>query len=485
MGDFGDDRLGRLLTRLSRDAVWEAIEAQLWAATVVVHEIELKGIRLDSTTSYGHHHRTEEGIMQFGVSKDHRPDLPQLKLMAAAAEPSGHLIASDVYPGQRADDPLYTPLIWRVRDILNRKGLLYTGDCQMSALEIRGDLVCHQDYYLTPLALTGKNSEAFEAWVSAAVDGSEPATLIWQAKTLLGAGYELERPQQVTLNQQELAWTERVLLVRSLSLVRTQQASLERRLEAATAELLALTPAPARGKRQIRKRLELEQRIEQILHSYHVLNLLEVTWEVQHKTRKRYQGRGRGSRSRPELETVQTRYVITAVHRLPPAITAASYRLGWRVLLTNAPIKLLSLEQAVCHYRGGWCLERDFHLLKDLPLGWSPLFVCKNDQIIGLTRLLTLALRLLTLVELQVRQVLQQNNTALAGLYEGQPKRLSKRPSGKRIFRAFARAEITLTKFETSQGIFYSLTPLPELLQNLLTYLHLPASLYTELAANS
>ena len=121
--------------------------------------------------------------------------------------------------------------------------------------------MCHQDYYLTPLALTGKNSEAFEAWVSAAVEGSQPATLIWQAKTLLGAGYELERPQQVTLNQQELAWTERVLLVRSLSLVRTQQASLERRLEAATAELLALTPAPARGKRQIRKRLELEQRL--------------------------------------------------------------------------------------------------------------------------------------------------------------------------------------------------------------------------------
>ena len=35
-------------------------------------------------------------LMQHGYSKDHRPDLPQLKLMAAA-EPSGHLIASDVW----------------------------------------------------------------------------------------------------------------------------------------------------------------------------------------------------------------------------------------------------------------------------------------------------------------------------------------------------------------------------------------------------
>jgi hypothetical protein len=34
--------------------------------------------------------------MQYGYSKDHRPDMPQLKLMAAAAEPSGHLLASGV-----------------------------------------------------------------------------------------------------------------------------------------------------------------------------------------------------------------------------------------------------------------------------------------------------------------------------------------------------------------------------------------------------
>jgi len=37
--------------------------------------------------------------MQHGHSKDHRPDLPELKLMAAAAEPTGQLIASDLAPG--------------------------------------------------------------------------------------------------------------------------------------------------------------------------------------------------------------------------------------------------------------------------------------------------------------------------------------------------------------------------------------------------
>ncbi len=49
--------------------------------------------------------------------------------MAAAAEPTGQLIATTISPGQSADDPLYTPLIQRVRAMLGQPGLLYSGDC--------------------------------------------------------------------------------------------------------------------------------------------------------------------------------------------------------------------------------------------------------------------------------------------------------------------------------------------------------------------
>ena len=81
--------------------------------------------------------------MQHGYSKDHRPDLPQLKLMAAAAEPSGHLLACDVLAGHNADDPLYLPMLARVRQIVGKSGLLYTGDSKMAALETRADIVAH------------------------------------------------------------------------------------------------------------------------------------------------------------------------------------------------------------------------------------------------------------------------------------------------------------------------------------------------------
>lgn len=186
--EFSDDRLGGVLRRLSDDETWEAIERDLWAATVAVYEIAVTGIRLDSTTSYGYHQVTNEGVRQLGHRKDHRPDLPQLKLMAAAAEPSGHLLASDVHPGQCADAPLYTPLIQRVRAIVGRPGLLYVGDCKMAALATRAELAGHQDDYLVPLPRTGDTAEQVETWVTAVGDGTQEATLLWVGKRLVGAG---------------------------------------------------------------------------------------------------------------------------------------------------------------------------------------------------------------------------------------------------------------------------------------------------------
>ena len=118
--DFTDDRLTLVLGRLSDPELWHTLEAGLWNATCEVYALPVERVRLDSTTSYGYHTITDDGLMQLGHSKDHRPDLPQLKLMAAAAEPTGQLVACDVHPGQSADDPLYLPLIDRVRAILGR-----------------------------------------------------------------------------------------------------------------------------------------------------------------------------------------------------------------------------------------------------------------------------------------------------------------------------------------------------------------------------
>lgn len=485
--EFDDDRLGIVLHRLGTTPRWGELEEALWAKTVAVYDFETTGVRLDSTTSYGYHTPSEDGLMQLGHSKDHRPDLAQLKLMAGAIEPAGHLVACDVLPGQSADDPLYLPLIARIRQTLGRSGLLYTGDCKMAALATRADIAAHGDYYLTPLPLTGDTQSEFAAWVGAAVEQGDldSLELIWDGERLLGAGYEFQRKLHAEVDGKTVDWTERVLVTRSRDLARQQAAQLEERLTKADAALRALTPEPGRGKRQYREEGAFQTAIAEVVSGYRVAGLLNVVWEREEKRVTRYVGRGRGGPQRPQRTEIKVRYVVTAVARDEEAIAKQRHRLGWRVLVTNMAVERLTLTQAVIHYRGGWCLERDFHLIKDRPLGISPLYVRKDDQISGLTRLLSLALRLLTLIETQVRHSLARAKESLVGLYEGQPSRATDSPTATRLLKAFSRAEITLTRVELGGQTLWHITPLSGLLERILEHLGLHKSFYESLAYNS
>ena len=136
-------------------------------------------------------------------------------------------------------------------------------------------------------------------------------------------------------------------------------------------------------------------------------------------------------------------------------------------------------------YNGGWSLERDFHVLKDVPLGIRPLYVREEEQIIGLTRLLTIALRLLTLFEMTVRAGLANGGEELKELYEGQPNRKTARPTGTRLLKAIARMGITLTRVIMGIDSRWYVSALPALLLRILELAGLSSALYTGLAINT
>jgi transposase len=487
--EFSDDRLSIVLRRL-HDTDWSALETDLWCVTCEVYEVPISCIRLDSTTSCGYHTIEPDGLMQFGHSKDHRPDLPQLKLMAAAAQPTGQLLACDIYPGNAADDPLYVPMIERVHRLVGRRGLMYAGDNKMSALETRAHIARHEDYYLVPLPQTGEVPECFATWINAVVDGAQEVQLLYVEDekgnaTLFGAGYELERQCQWQMSDAVFEWSERVQLVRSLALARRQGEQLEERLRRAQAELRALTPPVGRGHRQYRDEGELRAAITEVLERNQVCGLLTVAWEREERRTKRYEGRGRGGAGRKWHWEVDIRYEVTQVCREEAAITAAKYRQGWRVQVTTLPQTGYSLPVCVLLYNGGWSLERDFHVVKDVPLGIRPLFVREEEQIIGLTRLLTIALRLLTLFELRVRAGLAEAGEKLSGLYEGQPTRKTSRPTATRLLKTIARMQITLTRVESGAESQWHVSALPPLLLRILGLVDLSEDIYTALATNS
>ena len=261
-----------------------------------------------------------------------------------------------------------------------------------------------------------------------------------------------------------------------------EAAQLEKRLQRAEAALAQLTPPPARGRRQYRQEAALQTAIDDLLARYQVSGLLTVTWQLEERHTTRYVGRGRGGPNRPTRTDVKVRYVIHTVQRNEPASQQQQRRLGWRAYVTNLPQAQWSLSDTVTHYRAGYCVEHDFHLIEDRPLGLSPLYVQRDDQIIGLTRLLTIGLRLLTLIETKARDTLQQTQTSLTGLYEGQPNRATDRPTGLRLLRAFSRAEISRVGMHSPDGQWqWRLSPLPDLLIHILTLLGVSEFLYYQL----
>jgi transposase len=490
--DFTDDRLTLLLRRVSKPKTWAAIENELGRNLLRVYDLQAEQVRLDTTTVSGYHAGGEESLFQYGYSKDD-PSLRQIKLMVAALDPLGLLLVTQVLAGNLADDKLYTPAIDRVLQMIDRKGLLFVGDSKMSALATRAYIHRLGQHYLCPLAQTGETAQEMKQWVAVAGDDEHPlqAITIEQAKgerKLLAEGYVLERPVgvQAVMDQrdgfQSLQWTERVMVVRSEGYRKAQLEVLENHLQRAAERLQALTPLPGRGKRQIQDENELLSAATAILKAYEVEGLLDYSFERQEKHQTKYIGRGRGNPNRPKQEIVTVRYQITAVSRQAEAINAYRKTLGWRVFATNAPAEQLGLEQAVLAYRDEWLIERNFHRLKGVPLSLDPLFVKRDDQVAGLTNLLCIAVRFLTLIEFIVRRNLKQNHELLTGLIENNPKKGIDNPTTERLLKEFD--EVTLTIVHLPNQIIRHVTPLTNLQTRILELLGFSASIYTRLADN-
>ena len=482
--DFTDDRLGLLLTRLSKLETWHAIECELGEHILRVYQLEAHTVRLDATTISGYHTGEQGELLQFGKSKDD-PTMRQIKVMVGALDPLGLLLVTDVVSGEKADDPLYIPAVDRIVEMVTRKGLLFVGDCKMSALKTRAHIQRRGQYYLSPLAMTGHIPEEMAQWVQRAQDNEQLLQSIRTVtedgeEAVLAQGYTLTRPCTATSADWTGSWLERVFVVRSTRYAEAQARGLEKHLRTATTALLGLTPPPGRGKRQFRDATALVKAADAILQTQRVEGLLSYGIERQETRTTRYIGRGRGADHRPTCEVVQARYQISAVVPQEEAIAALRTTLGWRAYVTNAPADALSLEQAVLTYRHEWRIERCFHRLKGAPLSLNPLFVKRDDQIAGLTHLLTLATRFLTLIEFDVRRCLQAQHEKLVGLHPENPKKATDIPTTERLLKAFD--HITLTIVHLPGQIIHHVTPLTPLQTRILELLGLSPTIYSALA---
>jgi transposase len=472
-----DDRLADCLSRFSRGDAFAALERDLNRHTLRVYQLPTDLVRIDATTANSYAAvLSEQGLLQFGHSKDD-PDRPQFKIAAAVLDPLGLPLAPAVVPGNATDDPLYAPAIEAVRQALGAGGRTYVGDCKMAALATRALVAAGGDFYLCPLSENQLSRADRAALLQAVWQGSQALQPVWrpgppgQPDELVAEGFAVDVPLTATVGAQQVQWTERRWLVRSRAYAQAQEAALERRLATAEAALRELATRK-QGKKQ-RFHAELVRAAQAILTREGVEGLLRYTVQALMTTRQ-----VRAYRDRPARRETEVYFEID-VCRDAGRIEEKKRAMGWQVYATNA--QALTLPPVVWAYRGQYRIEDDWSRLKGRSLGLTPVYLQDEERIQGLVYLLSLALRVLTLVEWVVRERLRQGRARLQGIYAGQPGRKTDRPSAELLLGALK--TISISVVEVNGRVHALLSPLTEVQKRLLELWDLPPDLYDKVAS--
>lgn len=407
--------------------------------------------------------------------------MAQVKINLSVLDPLGLPLTTTIVSGESADDPLYVPEIRRVQKLLQgKKGVTYIGDCKMAALATRGYVASSGDYYVCPFAQVQIGSKPMSELLEAVFDGREKLEEVFSAgggcskPQKIAEGYEYEARLESASAGKKQVWRERRFVVRSLKYAEKQKASLLARIAEATQEIESLNERK-QGKRRLRSVEELAEAAHQVLQKKRVEGLLKLEYEeaVQRFPLRKYAGR--------EGSWREEKQVSVAVGIEHEAVAAKLKSLGFRVYGTNHPT--LTLTEVVKGYRGQYVIEQRIGRLKGQPLSLSPLYLAREERIVGLIRLLTIALRALTLIEFQVRKKLQAEQSQLSEIYAGNPKRATHRPTTEIMLKAFG--SLTLTKIKVNGQILIHLTPLTKVQETILHLLGFTTDAYLRLIRHS
>jgi transposase len=478
--DFHDDRLGDMLHTLHGADAWAVFEQELNAGLIRVYRLPTEVVRVDMTTASTFAAAAQgEGLFQFGHSKDHRPDLAQVKVAVAALDPLGMPLTTTVVCGNAADDPLYVPAVQQVQASLGPPGgRLYVGDCKMASLLTRAYIAHSKDHYLCPLSATQMPAQALAQLLEPVWAGTQALTSVYRPRDdpqdpaqLIATGFCYVESQTATVAGVEVTWQEQRQVVRSEAHAHRQQEALDDKVAKAVAALAALNES-----KQGKKRLPAEELLTasvQMLKRYGVADLVEVqvkttTTEV---VQRKYKDRPAGVRTE-EKHTVK-------VNVNTEAVEARKRLCGWRVYVSNALV--LSVTAAVEAYRGQYGIEHGFARLKGKTLNLTPLYLQREERVTGLVHLLSIGLRLLTLIEFAVRRRLQESGEKLRGVYPGQAGRATMTPSAELLLGVFRGIDMVVMEHE---GVRYrKVTPLTKVQKRILQLLDLSLNAYQRLSA--
>ena len=472
-----DDRLGLLIEVLGSD-LEHMIRYQIEQGAGMIHAYALptEVARFDLTSVNVYHAPekvAEGGILEFGHSKNQRPDLLQFKQSLGTLDPAGVPLVTMTLKGSGADDPQYFPAWQQMSATIGHADFLFVGECKMGALETRLKIAREGGVYLCPLPMTGSVPHHLADWVNHSPEEREDIYLTGkndQAPRWIGQGFEVERRTTGQDEQGEWEWSERWLVIYSERHAQQQNACFLKRLERVEK---AVASAAAKSTESV---ADWRARLNNILKEQGVSEFLTVQVQEKTHTEKRYLRSGRPTAHTPyRWETYSE--LTCRVERQAVAIHAHQQLMGWRIYVTNAAKTRMTLQQSVRYYRDEYLVERGFHRFKGGSLPVLPLFVRIDERIKGLVFLLFMALQILTLMDFVASRELAKTGERIAGLVPGNPKMAVARPTAERLLAAFEGIHLLVEKRgETITG--YVVEKLSPLQEKILTLLQIPKEIY-------
>jgi transposase len=437
--DFTDDRLGGLLSAFGDTEIWYLFMTCFSRNLLKLYGLDVKHVELDATIAQQYREVITDGLLQLGHSKQHRSGLPQIKMMLSNAAESNIPLLINTVGGNRADDGLYVPLIAQTRSVIGTTGILWQGDSKLGSLDNRYEIARFNDFYLTPASLVQLKTQTLRDYVSTHQKNEGEWTSIYldkeikgiSEKVLIGTGFEVS----IGITYKDLTWTERRLVVRSEAYATAQIATFNKQLNQANTQLNDLMTRKT-GKPVPKSAEELLEKAKKILDKAHVTSFftLKVETTTTTKTINAY-------KETPK-RIVEIKEFTLHFEQHQELIEQHIDYLGYRVYLTNQSQAQLPLQKAVEAYRGEYKIERRIRNLKQEVCALLPLYLQKEDRIVGLVNLLTLLLQIVSVLEYRIAQSLkeeeQPEKQKMAGLYQGQPTLKTANPTISKIISAMS-----------------------------------------------
>ena len=478
--DATDDRLGRMVEVLGKDEE-KRVEYQLQIGRHLICAYELPtDIARYDTTSFNVYHQgddSKDGILEFGHSKNYRPDLLQFKQGLGTLDPAGVPLMTETMPGNKADDRCYVPAWQQMSKTIGHTQFLYIADCKAASMETRVAIDKGKGYYLFPLPMTGDTPDILEALVLS--PPQKPQEIILEPKTTdkedkprkVGVGFTIEKQMEGQLEDgSSYQWVERWMVTQSDAHAQRQKKAFMERLANAEKKLSHLKPKKGESVEAFLARAE------QILKEQKVKEAISVEVKESITLKKKYHGKGRPGPNTP-YTMIEIKDMKLSVQRNEHAISLYLSLAGWRIYVTNTSSDRMTLNQSAKYYRDEYLVERGFHRFKNGSLPALPLFLRIPARIKGLMMLLTIALQALTLIEYVVRRELTNRNETIAGLVPGNPKMKTTRPTAERLLSQFDNLHLVVEENET-QIKGNSIESINHLQRLILSLLRLPENIY-------